>query len=252
VDALAESIHEVDDLCALACGFFCWKRFVIYFRLDEFFEGDLVFVFEFVGDELCGFPFNELFGERELVFVDRDFLDVVEVRSRVAEFFGVAHDVGHHAGKLVVRGWRDGDEMFAAAEGDFSKGNFFCCLKGFADYGEGFGLSVAFGGDEVGLFDEGWRDLVFVDELVDSKSVTRWDAKVLDLFGLDGDVLAFAIFVAFDDLAFLDGALVGCEFLMMDALAGSAAELVKTNLTFSFGGGKELDAEGDEGDLNLS
>ena len=157
------------------------------------------------------FALDELFGERELVVFDGDLLDVVEVFGGLAELFLVAHDVGHHAGELVVVVGHDGDEVFAATEGDLAEGDLLGGLEGFADDGEGFGLGVAFGDDEVGLLEERGGDLVVVDELLDLEGVAGGDAEVVDLFGLDGDVLALAVLVAFDDLALFDGAFVRAE-----------------------------------------
>ena len=169
--ALAEGVHEVDDLAGCGGWFFFGDRDVVDFGFDHGAEGGLVLVFEFFGGELCGFALDEFFGERELVGFDGDFFDFVEVFGWFAELFLVAHDVGHHAGELVVVVGHDGDEVLAATEGDFAERDFFGGLEGFADDGEGFGLGVAFGGDEVGFFEEGGGDVVVVDELGDFEGV---------------------------------------------------------------------------------
>ena len=39
---------------------------------------------------------------------------------------------------------------------------------------------------------------------------------------------------------------------MAHALAGRTADLMEANLALGFGGDEELDAEGDEGDLNVT
>ena len=139
--------------------------------------------------------------------------------------------------------------MLAAAEGDLAQGNFFCGQQGFADDGEGFGLHGVLGGDEVGLFEEGRWDFVDVDELGDHEGVAGGDAEVLDLLGLDGDVLAFTVFVPLDDVILLNRTGVevgGGDFLVLDAFAGLTAELMKVDFTFGFGGGKKLDSERDK------
>ena len=64
------------------------------------------------------------------------------------------------------------------------------------------------------------------------------DAEVLDLFGLDGDVLAFAVLEAFDDVSLFYGAFFAGDLLMLDALAGLAAELVEADLGFGLSGGE--------------
>ncbi len=145
-----------------------------------------------------------------------------------------------------------GDEVFAATEGDLAERDLLRGLEGLADDGEGFGLGVALGGDEVGLLEEGGGDVVVVDELGDLEVVAGGDAEVFDLFGLDGDVLAFAVLVAFDDVALFDGAFFAGDLLVLDALAGLAAELVEADLGFGLSGGEEIDAEGDERDLDLT
>jgi len=250
--ALAKGVHEVDDFTFLAGGFFFWKRLVLYFGFDEFFKCGFVVVLEFFSGKLRGFTLDELFGESKLVFVDRDFFDVVEVGCRVAKFFRVTHDVSHHARKFVVSWSGDGDEVLAAAEGYLPERYLFCGLESFANDGESFSLSVALWRDEVRFLEERRGDFVFVDELLDCERVTRWDAEVLDLFGLDGDVLAFAILVPFDYVCVFDWAFFGCDLLMLDAFAGFATELMEANFTFCFGGREKFDAERDEGYLNLS
>ena len=71
----------------------------------------------------------------------------------------------------------------------------------------------------------------------------------------------FTVFVPFDDLILLHrrGGLVGRllerggeDFLMADALTGGAADLMEANLALGFGGDEELDAEGDERDLDVT
>ena len=86
-------------------------------------------------------------------------------------------------------------------------------------------------------------------------------AKVGDLGGLDDDVLALGVFVTLDDLVLLDrcGGFAGSffesggkDFLMADALAVGAADLMEADFAFCFGGDEELDAEGDERDLDVA
>ena len=130
-----------------------------------------------------------------------------------------------------------------------------------ADDGEGFGLDVVLGDDEVGLLEVLGRELVERDELRDLDGVLGGDAQVGDLGGLDGDVLALGVFVALDDLVLLDGrgGFVGACFerggehlLVAHALAGGAGDLVEADLALGLGGDEELDAEGDERDLNVT
>src|SRR3984885_9156499 len=104
--------------------------------------------------------------------------------------------------------------MLATAEGYLAERYFFCSLESFANDGESFGLGIAFRGDEVGFFEEGRGDLLFVDELSHFQSVAGRNAQMLNLFGLDGDVFAFAIFVAFDDFVLFDGTFFGGDLLM--------------------------------------
>jgi hypothetical protein len=87
---------------------------------------------------------------------------------------------------------------------------------------------------------------------------------VREFVGFEGDVLALGILVAFDDLGFLDdfgliGSIVwrtvdggGKDLLVLYALAGLAVDLVEVDVGPGFGCDEELDAEADEGDLDLS
>jgi hypothetical protein len=133
--------------------------------------------------------------------------------------------------------------------------------EGGAYDGEGLRLHVIFGDNEVGLLQILGRDLVERDELRDLNGVLGGDAQVGDLGGLDHDVLALGVFVALDDLVLLDGrgGLVGRLFdgggedlLVANALAGGARELVEANLALGFGGDKELDADADERNLDMT
>jgi hypothetical protein len=85
--------------------------------------------------------------------------------------------------------------------------------------------------------------------------------EVGNLGGFDEDVFALAVLVPFDDLIFLDGRggltwilleRGGEDFLMTNALASGAADLVEADLAFGFGGDKEFHPEGDERDLNVT
>ena len=186
--------------------------------------------------------------------VDRGLLDVGEIAAGLAQLFGIAHGVGDHAGQLVVRRSGDGDEMFAAAERDLAQRDFMRGLQGLAHHREGLGLGVVLGHDEVRLLVVFGIDFARIDELRDFDRVLRRDAQVLDLVGLDHDVLALAILVTLDDVVLLDRALFAFagDLLVADALAGRAAELMEANLALRFGGGKEAHTEGDERNLYLT
>ena len=93
----------------------------------------------FEGSNLAALALDEHLGKRELVFVDGGLLDVAEEFSGLAQLVGIAENVGHHA-RLVVIGIRsDGDDVLAAAEGDFAEGDFAGFLQSLADDSEGFG-----------------------------------------------------------------------------------------------------------------
>ena len=154
--------------------------------------------------------------------------------------------------------------MLAAGEGDLGEGDLLRLLEGLADYGEGLSLGVVFRRDEVGLLEELGVDVALIDELSDLHGVLGGDAKLLELFGLDGDVLALAVLVAFDDLVLLDdgggrfaflGGIVdrgGEHLLVADAFAGLAGDLVEADFALGFGRDVELDAELNERDLDLT
>jgi hypothetical protein len=96
---------------------------------------------------------------------------------------------------------------------------------------------------KIRLLEECWRDLILIDELRHFERVSRWDAQMFNVLGLDGDVFAFAILVAFDDVRVLDGAIVGGDLLVTNALAGLAADLMEVNLALGLSCGKEFDSE---------
>ena len=97
--------------------------------------------------------------------------------------------------------------------------------------------------DEVGLLEELGVDLFGVDELRDFDGFAGGQAEMLDLFRLDGDVLALGVFVALDDVGVFDRAFVGGDFLMADALAGSAADLMEADVALRVSCGEEADTE---------
>ena len=75
-------------------------------------------------------------------------------------------------------------------------------------------------------------DLGGVDELRDLHGVLGGDSEFGELFGLDGDVLAFAVLVAFDDLTALHHALVvRAPELLLDAGVVVAVQHVKRDVT---------------------
>ena len=137
--------------------------------------------------------------------------------------------------------------MLAAGEGDLGEGYLFCFLEGLADDGEGLRLGVVFGDDEVGFFEVLGINIGGVDELGYLHGVLGGDAELIEFPGFDGDVLALAVLVAFDDFVLFDnggGALWGVvvalgglrggvfegggeDFLVADALAGGAGDLVE-------------------------
>ena len=155
----------------------------------------------------------------------------------------------------------DGDHVLAAAEGDLREGDLFCVDERLADGGEGFGLHIVLGDDEVGLLVELGVEVVFVDELRDFHGVLGGHAEMLEFVGSMVTYSPLRVLVAFDDFVFRDGigGFIGCvldgggkDLLMADALAGLARDLVEANLALGFGRDKELDAEGDERNLNLT
>ncbi len=158
-------------------------------------------------------------------------------------------------------GGGDGDDVLAAGEGDAGDGDFAGVDKRLTDGEEGFGLSVVFGDDEVGFLEERGVDGVDVDELGDVHGALGGDAEVGEFVGLDGDVAAVGVFVAFDDVGFVDG--VGGFFrgsldgargyvLMLDALAGAAVDEMEVDVAGGFGGDEEFYAEGDQRDLDFT
>ena len=158
-------------------------------------------------------------------------------------------------------GGGDGDDVLAAGEGDAGEGDFLGVDKRLTDGEEGFGLGVVFGDDEVGLLEEGGVDGREIDELGDVHSALGGDAEVGELVGLDGDILAVGVLVAFDDVGFFDGlgGFVGValdsgggDVLVADALAGAAVDEVEVDVAGGLGGDEEFYAEGDQGDLDFT
>ena len=211
LNALAQGIHQVDDLAALRFDDLVLRDGqVLDLGFDEFLQCGFVAVGELAGVELGGALLDQRLGEFERVLVDGDLLDVAEVLRWLAQFFLVAHGVGHHAAFVAGRGG-DGEDVLAAAEGDLAQAGLLRFGEGGADDGEGLGLDVVFGDDEVGLLEVFGREFVERDELLDFDGVLGGDAQVGDLGGLDDDVLALGVFVTLYDLILLDrrGGLVG-------------------------------------------
>jgi hypothetical protein len=115
--------------------------------------------------------------------------------------------------------------------------------------------------DEADLPPEFFEKPYFVDELRHLHGVLGGHPQVGQLFGLDGDVLALGVLVAFDDLGLLNG--VGCgvrvaldgtrkHFLVLHALAAGAVDLVKMYVGLRLCRNEELDAEADQRDLDLT
>ena len=57
--------------------------------LDHLAQRDFVLVFEFLRVELGRLAFDKLLGERELIFLNGDRLDVGEVAGGVTQLFGI-------------------------------------------------------------------------------------------------------------------------------------------------------------------
>ena len=62
----------------------------------------------------------------------------------------------------------------------------------------------------------------------------------------------FADFISFDDVGAVDGFLILRDVLMANSLVGSAVNLVERDLACRFGRRKQGNAEGNQGNLNLS
>jgi hypothetical protein len=147
----------------------------------------------------------------------------------VAELFGVAKDVEHEALLFGVGRGSDGDEMFAAAEGDLSDAAGAGFVESFAHDGEGFGLRVVFGSDEVGALEEDGRELVRFDELLNLHGGGGGEAEGLEFLGIDLDVFVAGVLEAFDEVGGFDSAGVG-DVLVMDAVMGAAIDLMELHL----------------------
>ena len=61
-------------------------------------------------------------------------------------------------------------------------------------------LAFVFRNSEIGLLEELWRKIGFVDELGDLHRVFGGNAQVGKLVGFERDVLALGVFVTFDNL----------------------------------------------------
>lgn len=141
--------------------------------------------------------------------------------------------------------------MFAAAEGDFADAERGGLLQSFAHDGEGFGLGVVFGCDEVGAVEERLGQLIGFDELVNLHGGGGGEAEGLELVGIDLDVLVAGVLVALDDVGLVDFAGI-VDVAVVDALVGAAIDEMEFNLAGRIGGGEDADGDGDDGDLNGS
>jgi hypothetical protein len=151
--------------------------------------------------------------------------------------------------------------VLASAEGNLAQACLLRLGQRSANDGEGFALNVVLGDDEVGLLKVLGRELVERDELLDFDGVLGGHAQIGDFGRLDDDVLVLAVFVALYDLILLDrrsgfarGLFEGGgqDLLVAHALAGGAADLVEADLALGFSGDEQLDAEGDERNLDVA
>ncbi len=146
---------------------------VLELGVDEFLERDLVAIDEFGGVERGGALLDERLGEVEGVFVDGDLLDVAEVFGGLAQLFlrSAWCRPSCRARSVFGRRGGDGEDVLAAAEGDLAEAGLFGLGERGADDGEGFGLDVVLGHDEVGLLEVLGREFVERDELLDLDGV---------------------------------------------------------------------------------
>src|SRR5580765_4779085 len=137
--------------------------------------------------------------------------------------------------------------MLTSAEGNLAEGDFVCGLQGFSYHGEGLCLRIVLGHYKVWLLVVFGINFAGINELGDLDRALGRDAQVLDLVGLNHDVLTLAILVTLHNVVLLDRALFAFagDLLVADALAGRTAELMEANLAPRFGGGKEIHAERD-------
>ncbi len=143
--------------------------------------------------------------------------------------------------------------MLAAAHGDLSQAGGVGLLERLPHHGERFGLRVLIRNNKIRLLKERRIELLKVDELLHLQRVLRRNAEVLDLLRVDLGVLAFAVLIALHDVGFFDRLFIRLrDLLVTDTCPGFTVDLVKVNFAFGFGGGKELDAERNQRNLDLS
>ena len=124
---------------------------------------------------------------------------------------------------------------------------------GLVDDGERAGTGLAFGHEVVRLAAEVERvDLLLGHEGVDVHRLVALGTQLVQLLGLDGDVLALGVLVPRDDLIVRDLAVDRAGLLVVDAGVAVAVELVQMNLAAAVGGGVRLDRDRDETELEIA
>ncbi len=141
--------------------------------------------------------------------------------------------------------------MPAAAEGNLSQCSFARLLHGLAHHGKCLRGFLGLRNDKIWRLEERGRQFIQCDELLHVNYVLGLDAQLRDLFGIDGEIFSLAVFVSLDDLRVLDRLAVADHVQVADSLAGGAIDLMETYAGLGVGGGKQLNAEGNQRDLEL-
>lgn len=227
LDAALERIDQADDLRP---GLFLveTQRRSIPLCFDEFADCGFIVVPIVSKLEGSGLRLDKFIGKRKLLFVDGLFGDIAEVGLGISKFLGITQGVGHHAAVPFFRRGRNGNEMLAATECDFTDGDLMGMEHGLSDYCEGLGrCSLGVGSHEIWLFKEIRRQFLSIDELRNADRLLRSQTNFFNFVRLEDDVFALAVFETLDDIR------IGYRFIsidyveMMDALLGFAVDLVK-------------------------
>ena len=154
----------------------------------------------------------------------------------VEEVVGLSQLVGvaQHLHQQAVFERRDGDEPFAAADGDLGQADLAGLSQRIADDDVAFAGELVGGGDEVGPLEVAVVDVFGIDELHEVDRLLALELDRVDLLGLERDVGVGVDLVALDDVGAVDLADALHDLLVVDAAAGGLVDLAEGDFGFGF------------------
>src|SRR5215469_4267094 len=196
-EALFEGGHQIDNRSEFFGLVDLHYLAAFKLGLNELFQVLLKIVVVLFRVPLAGKSFDELVRDLHLGVLEFD-VGITEAFDFL-DFLGVVHGVEHQA----AFGGAQEDGVLAVVHGELGDGDVFAFLEGLGE--QRVRAPARFLGKHViGGIEVDRVDLGFLDELEDLHGLGGLGLDLLDLFGLDDDVLVLAEFVALDDLTAVD------------------------------------------------